>query len=84
MDGNEFIKSIITYKISLSWIDIKIIKFVKSVKKCLFLLFLLICTLLVRDRLLQCFALKAGLARHPAMGKYGARTSGLLKLWISG
>ena len=50
----------------------------------LFLLFLLICTLLVRDRLLQCFALKAGLARHPAMGKYGAGTPGLLKLWISG
>ena len=81
---DEFIKSIITYKISLSWIDIKIIKFVKSVKKCLFLLFLLICTLLVRDRLLQCFALKAGLARHPAMGKCGAGTPGLLKLWISG
>ena len=110
MDENEFTKSIKTYKISLSWIDIKIIKFVKNVKKFgnrskekqqkdkiikkvkkagshfifLFLLFLLICTLLVRDRLLQCFALKAGLARHPAMGKYGAGTPGLLKLWISG
>ena len=33
MDENEFTKSIKTYKISLSWIDIKIIKFVKNVKK---------------------------------------------------
>ena len=45
MDGNEFIKSIITYKISLSWIDIKIIKFVKSVKKFVFIIFAYMYTL---------------------------------------
>jgi hypothetical protein len=32
----------------------------------------------------SCIALKAGLARHPAMGKCGAGSLGLMKLWISG